>query len=178
MPPKLRKDRSTQGSKPPQTDTNMYSILTDNPPAKKGAKTTTDTMTTIIPSQTPSDTQRKTMQNDIASMAHAIHALSNSIHKMDKLDKIDKIEARQKSSETMINEIVSDLRSELETIKTPNVNSPVIQTPSYAQITKPTQKNHKKNSDMHNQDTENQDPDIPKPTKQPFITIRFPPRKI
>ena len=140
MPPKLRKDRSTQGSKLSQTDTNMYSILTDDPPAKKRAKTTAATMTTIIPSQTPSDTQLKTIQNNIASMAHAIHALSNSIHKMDKLDEIDEIEARQKSSETMINEIISDIRSELETINTPNINIPQIQTPSYAHIAKPNTK--------------------------------------
>lgn len=166
MPQKLRKNRSTQGSKPTQTDTNMYSILTDDPPTKRSAKTTTDTATPIIPSQTPSDTQLKTIQNDIASMAHVIHALSNSIHKMDKLDKIDEIEARQKSSETMINEIVSDLRSELETIKTPNVNTPVLQTPSYAHITKPTQKKHKNNSDMTNKDIEDPEPDTNQDTSQ------------
>ena len=75
-------------------------------------------------------------------MAHVIQALSNSIHKMDKLDKIDEIEARQKSSERMINDIVSDLRCELKHIKTPTANTPVVQTPSYTAITQMSQNTH------------------------------------
>ena len=78
------------------------------------------------------------MQNNITSMAHVIQALSNSIHKMDKLDKIDEIEARQKSSERMINDIVSDLRCELKHIKTPTANTPVVQTPSYTSLLPPS----------------------------------------
>ena len=73
-------------------------------------------------------------------MTHIIHTLSNSIHKMDKLDKVDKIKARQKSSKTMINDIGSDLCSEIKTIKTPTINTPVIQTQRYAHITKIQQK--------------------------------------
>ena len=75
------------------------------------------------------------MQNNIASMAHVIQALNNSIHKMEELDKIDEIEACQKSSETMIKNIVSGLRSELKHIKTPTANTRVAQTPSCTAIT-------------------------------------------
>ena len=52
-----------------------------------------------------------TMQNDIAFMAQIIK--STSITKMDKLDKIDLIATHQKSSKTMIKDILSDLRSEI-----------------------------------------------------------------
>ena len=152
MPPKLRKDRSSQGSKATPSNTNMYNILNDDHQTKMSAKTTTDKATVAIPSQTPAEAQMKTMQHDIASMAQVIQVLSNSIHKMDKLDKIDELEARQKSSETMLNEMVSDLRTELDTIKTPQSNTPVIHTPSYAHITKTTQKSHKNNNDMEAED--------------------------
>ena len=63
MPPKLRKDRSNQGSKVPPTSTNMYNILNDDHQTKMSAKTTTDKTTVVIPSQTPAETQMKTLQN-------------------------------------------------------------------------------------------------------------------
>ena len=79
-------------------------------------------------------------------MEHVIQTLSNSIHKMGKLDKIDELKARQRSSETMINDIVSELRCEIENIKTPPTNIPTAQTPSYAAIAQTSQKKKKTNN--------------------------------
>ena len=49
------------------------------------------------------------MQHDIASKAEIIKMLIHSTNKMDTLDKIYALEARKKSSETMITDMLSDL---------------------------------------------------------------------
>ena len=146
MPPKLRKDKPTQGSKSPST--NMFDALSEDLHKKPPAKTSTSDVGTMSTTpQPPSETQLTTMQNDIASMAQVIMNLSNSIHKMDKLDRIDIIESRQKSSETKITEMVSNLRSELEQLKTTSKDTTSVHTPSYAEaLLKTTEKSNKNNT--------------------------------
>ena len=135
MPPKLRKEKSTPGSKSGTTNTNMFSILTDDAPKQNPAKTTHDATTMVTHQQTASPTRLDSMQNDIKSMVNIINALSHSFHKMDKLDQI---ESRQKSSEEKITGMITDLRSEFETLKTTTKNPP-----SYADILKTTEKENK-----------------------------------
>ena len=82
-------------------------------------------------------------------MAQVIKSLSTLLHKMDKLDKIDIIEARQKSTEITINEMITDLSDEIDHIKTKTEESLELVSPSYADILKTTQKSNK-NQPSHN----------------------------
>ncbi len=143
MPPKLRKDKNTQGSKKTPANTNMFDALSEDHQNNTPTKTTSNVATMSTSSQMTSDTQLATMQHDNASMAQIIKTLSTSIYKMNKLDKIDVIKARQKSSETMMKNIVSDLCSEFENIETTTTDTTLVHTPSYADSLKTTQKTHK-----------------------------------
>ena len=136
MPPKLRKEKSTSGSKSETSNTNMFDILADDTKKQNLAKITHDTSTTMAThQQAASPTRLDSMQNDIKSMVSIINALSHSFHKMDKLDHI---ESRQKSSEEKITGMITDLRSEFETLKA-NTTTP----PTYADILKTTRKQNK-----------------------------------
>jgi len=86
------------------------------------------------------------MQNNIASTAQIIMTLSSSIHKMDKRDKIDVIEARQKSSENTMADMVKELRSEIYQIKTTTPDYASLHTPSYANVLKTSEKPNKNNT--------------------------------
>ena len=137
MPPKLRKEKSTPGTKSGSTTSNMFNVLSDDSPKQHPTQTTHDvsTMATAHPPTSP--TRLDTIQNDIKSMASIIHAMSHSFNKMDKLDKIDQLESRQKSSEEKITGMITDLHSEFETLKTNNAP------PTYADILKTTERQNK-----------------------------------
>ena len=122
MPPKLRKEKPTSGSNPGSTNTNMFDILSEESQDKRPAKVTHDAGTMATYQDSTSPTRLDSMQNDIKSMVNIINALSHSLHKMDKLDKIDQLESRQKSSEDKITGMITDLRSEFETMKTTSSN--------------------------------------------------------
>ena len=135
MPPKLRKEKSTPGTKSGSSTTNMFGILSDEASKQSPAKTTHEASIMTTPHQPPSPTRLDSMQNDIKSMVSIINTLSHSFHKMDKLDEI---ESHQKSSEDKIAGMIDDLRSEFETLKT-STTSP----PTYADILNTTEKQNK-----------------------------------
>ena len=150
MPPKLRKDRSTPGAKPaPTTTSNKFEPLSETHPLKTPSKHASTTMVDDAPTNPPSELQFDTMKDDIASMVQVIKSLSTSLHKMDKLDKIDIIEARKKFTEITITEMITDLRYEIDHIKTKTEDSSELDSPSYADILKTTQKSNK-NQPSHN----------------------------
>ena len=80
MPPKLRKEKPTQGSKITPTRTaNKFEILSEADQTKIPAKTNPDhTSIQPSPNQT-SDDQMAAMQNDLASMVQVIKSLSVSM---------------------------------------------------------------------------------------------------
>ena len=150
MPPKLRKEKPTQGSKiTPTRTTNQYEILSDNNQTRNPAKTTGEHTTASPTSNSTSNDQLAAMQNDLASMIHVIQTISSSMHKMDKLDKIDEIEARQKSSETIISDMVTDRRCEIELLK---ATTPTTMNPTYAEILQTSEDNND-NTETGNNDT-------------------------
>ena len=105
-------------------------------------KSNIPTMTTS-PHSTP-ETQLATMQKDLATMVQVINLLSTSISKMDELDKIDAIESRQRSSETMLNNMVTNFRSEIDELKTTSTfNNTTNYTASYVDILKKPEKTNK-----------------------------------
>ena len=111
----------------------MFDILSEESQNKRPAKITHDASTMATYQDSTSPTRLDSMQNDIKSMVSIINALSHSFHKMDKLDKIDQLESRQKSSEDKITGMITDLRSEFETMKTTSSNATPM---TYADILK------------------------------------------
>ena len=146
MPPKLRKEKSTPGSKPASSTTNMFDVLTDDPPKHTPPKITHDTGTMVTTPQQSSPSQLEQMQNDIRSMVHIVNALSSSLRQMEKLDKIDEIEARQKSSETMLTTMITKLSSEFDTKKQSTAALEHNASLTYADILKTTEKQNKNNT--------------------------------
>lgn len=148
MTPKLHKDETIKGSKPISPKTNMFETLSEENQTKPPpAKILSESTESITITKSTVDTQLATMQSDIALMAEVLKSLILSVTKMDELDKIDEIESRQKSSETMMHNMMSNLQSEIDTIKTTTTEPEVLHTPCYADILKTTQKTHKNTTD-------------------------------
>ena len=163
MSPKLRKDKLVQSPKPiPTPTTNQYDALSEHRTHKDPPKTTTPSPTMSTPTLTPPDPHYESLKNDMTSMAAVLQSITTSLQKMDKLDKIDIIKSRQKSTNTKLDELVSNLSSENGIIKA-TTNDPNLapNTPSYATILKTSQKQNK-------DDTENT-------SMTPNLTIIKPP---
>ena len=144
MPPKLRKDRHVSSKKTiPTPTTNKFEALADDPPLKDPPKTTTHDETTEVQPPFPTDPNYESMKNDISSMAEVLQSLTTSIQKMDKLDKIDLLESRQKSTDTKIDIIFTELRNEIDDIKGNTIQPPTTDPPSYADILKTSEKPNK-----------------------------------
>ena len=165
MPPKLRKDKLVQNPKPiPTPTTNQYDAFSEHRTHEDPPKTTTPSPAMSTPTLTTPDPNYQSLKNHMTSMAAVLQSITTSLQKMDKLDKIDIIKSRQKSTNTKLDELVSNLSSENGIIKA-TTNDPNLapNTPSYATILKTSQKQNKN-------DTEN-------PRMTPNLTIIKPPSK-
>ena len=139
----------------------MYDVLSEDKQRQNPTKPTSDAVMVTTPEPPKNDSQLITMQQDIASMVDIINTMSKSFHKMEKLDKIDEIDSRQKLSEVMIQNMMSDIRYDIDMIKTTTLS----QTPIYADTLKTKEKQNKNNSVNVNEDPnldtykQNQTPD-------------------
>ena len=78
MPPKLRKDKSTRGSKiTPKCTVNKYDILSEDKQTNNPAKNTSEAPTKLKTPQPTTAAQLATMQNDFNILRHI--AINTSI---------------------------------------------------------------------------------------------------
>ena len=149
MPSKLCKDKLVQSSKStPTPTTNKFDILSEDQPLKDPPKNITSVTTMSTQTLSTPNSNFNSMKNDITSMAIVLKSLTTSNHKMDKLDKIDIIESRQKFTDTKVNAMFTELRSELNDIEAKATETPQVTTDalSYANILKTSQKQNKNNT--------------------------------
>ena len=144
MPPKLRKDKLVQSPKPTPTSTsNQFGILSDHPKLKDPPRSHSTTTAMGTKTQPGSDTPFESLKTDLATMTDVIKSLATSIHKMDKL--AEDIESCQKSTDSKLSDMFTELRSELDDLKTNTTSSSTTGSnpPSYATIVKTTRKSNK-----------------------------------